>query len=97
MNWLGEWYQWLWFRVEFNLTPIDRRPFTFIMRDYIFTHCWQSWVMVLMWYVSMFVLMIWHPFIAGGLLVASSLVLSHVVWGSSWIEKEQEWPPYLGD
>lgn len=93
---LGRFYQWLWFRVEFSPTPLDRRPLTFIMRDWIFPHASLFALMVATWYTGMMVLEKWYPFWAGGCLIFSSLLIAHLVWGSKWIEGEQEYPVYLG-
>jgi len=97
VNWLGEFYQKIWFAVEFNLTPVDRRPFTFIMRDYIFQYPKRAVPMIVAWYVGMAFLLCVAQWVAWGFTIASTAVLFHVIWGTPWIEHQQEFPEYLGD
>jgi len=94
---IGEFYQWLWFHSEFMLTPVDRRPFTFIARDWIFLYPIQAMPLITIWYASMFILLFQYPLFAGISLAVSSFVLGHIVFGSKWIEGQQENPEYLGE
>jgi len=97
MNWLGEFYERLWFAVEFRLTPVDRRPFTFIMRDFFNLHPIQAWSYTGLGYIGMGFLL-YYSACAGGILIGvSAFVLAHVIWGAKYIEHQQEWPPYLGE
>ena len=89
-------YSWFWFHTEFWLTPIDRRPYTFIWRDWIYRHMAAFVVMVVVWYAGVITLSVWHGTIATMLSTLSSLVLAHLVWGSKWIEEQQEQPHFLG-
>ena len=97
MNWLGEFYQWFWFTTECWLSPADRRPYTFIMMDYIFLHPWPAWSMIAGWYAGMAVLLFFCPPAAATLIGLSAFVLAHVVWGGPWLEGRQECPEYLGE
>jgi hypothetical protein len=91
-------YQWLWFRLEFWLTPLDRRPLTFIFRDWIYPHAGWFALIVFIFYAGMIALSIFgHGTISTILTALGSLVIAHLVWGSAWIEKQQEFPEYLGD
>ena len=92
---LGEIYSWIWYHTEFWIAKkINRRPFTYIMRDFIFGNPKPAAGMIATWYAGMFALLYWHPFVAGALLLLSSFVLGHVVWGSKWTKGEQEYPAY---
>ena len=94
---LGRWYSWLWFHSEWYLTPIDRRPFTFILRDIIYNNVGWAVTFIILFYASMIVLSFWHGMASTITTSIASFVLAHLVWGSKWIENEQEWPTYLGN
>ena len=94
---LGRFYSWFWFHTEWYLIPVNRRPYTFIMRDWIYPHSGIFAAMVFIWYAGMMALENWYPFWAGGCLIFSSLLIAHLVWGSKYIENQQEYPEYLGE
>ena len=98
MNWLGQTYQWLWFRSEFWLTPINRRPYTFIMRDLLLGERNKilAWVCCGMWFAGFGYLSSVHPMVMV-VPILSAFILGHVVWGTKYIEGQQEFPTYLGD
>lgn len=93
---IGRFYLWFWFHTEFWLTKIDRRPYTFIMRDWIYTHLNFALVLIAVFYAGMVTLSCWHGTAATITVALGSLLLAHLVWGSTWIEGQQEYPPYLG-
>ena len=93
---LGRFYQKIWFYTEFLVTPVNRRPFTFCMRDWIYTHTGLFAVLVMIFYAGVVILSIWHGTTSTIIASLVSFVLAHLVWGSKWIEKEQEFPTYLG-
>ena len=94
---IGELYQWLWFRTEFWLTPLDRRPYTFIMRDWIHAHWTLTGVMIALWYAGLVALAALDKGVMSLVLGSlSSFLLAHLIWGSRWIENQQEVPAYLG-
>jgi hypothetical protein len=96
MNWLQKVYWWLWYHFEWWLTPVDRRPFTFAMRDFFNLHPMQAWTYTGLWFVGMGFLL-WYNACAGGILIGlSAFILAHVVWGAPWIKGQQEHPQYLG-
>jgi len=97
VNWLGRFYQWFWFHSEWYLTPVNRRPYTFIMRDWIFTHPVLASVLIFLFYAGMIVLSIWHGTASTITTSVGSFLLAHLVWGSKYIEQEQEFPEYLGE
>ena len=93
---LGRFYLWLWFHTEFWLTRIDRRPYTFIMRDWIYTHTGLTALFVALFYAGMVTLSVWHGTASTITVSLGSFLLAHLVWGTKWIEGQQEYPPYLG-
>ena len=94
---LGNFYQWFWFHTEFWLTPINRRPYTFIMRDWIYNHLNLAIDLIIAWFIGMIILSIWHGTMATILSIFTGLLTAHLVWGSSWILGQQESPQYLGE
>jgi hypothetical protein len=93
---MGELYLWFWFHSEFWLTSVDRRPYTFIMRDWLYTHAAVFAAEVGLFYGSMITLSVWHGTAATIVAALGSLLLAHLVWGTKWIEGQQEVPEYLG-
>ena len=94
---LARFYLWFWFHSEFWLTPVDRRPYTFIFRDWIYTHLPFAISLILAWFVGMVVLSIWHGTVSAILSILTGLLVAHLVWGTKWIEGQQEYPEYLGE
>jgi hypothetical protein len=87
-------YAWFWFHTQFWIKdPEQRRPYTFIMRDWIYTHRVWYRVILITWYAGMLALLNWHPYPAAMLLILSSWLAAHLTWGSKWIPGEQEYPP----
>jgi hypothetical protein len=93
---MGKFYLWFWFHTEFWLTPVDRRPYTFIMRDWIYTHVNQFVMYVCMYYAGMITLSVWHGTASTIATALGSFLLAHLVWGTKWIEGEQESPAFFG-
>lgn len=93
---LGKWYAWLWFRTEFWLTLEGRRPFTFIMRDFIFTNVVLSLILIVLFYAGMVILSFWYGTASTLIVGLGSFVLAHIVWGETWLFSQQEDPEYLG-
>ncbi len=94
MNWLGDFYSWFWYHTEFWLTPLNRRPLTFIFRDWIYTHLFMFIILVFLWFTGMVVLSIWHGTASTIISIFTGMLLAHLVWGSRWIEGQQEFPEY---
>jgi hypothetical protein len=90
-------YAWFWFNTEFWQAPLDRRPYTYIFRDWIYPHMKTFLAVLAFWYAGLFFLAARQPYPALGLAILSSLLAAHLVWGSRWKKGEQEWPPYLGE
>ena len=93
---LGKFYLWFWFHTEFWAMPIDRRPYTFIMRDWIYTHVTSTLALVDLFYAGLVTLSCWHGTASTITIALGSFLLAHLVWGTKWIEGQQEYPPYLG-
>ena len=96
LQWLGSLYEWFWVYTEFWLTPVDRRPYTFIMKDWIFTHVKAFIGIAVVWFAGVITLSYWHGTAATVIGVISAAILAHLVWGAAWIEDQQEFPDYLG-
>ena len=97
MNWLSKIYSRIWFATEFAVTPVNRRPFTFILRDLIFSHPQWGGALIGLWFAGLVILSLSHGWIALTLGAVSAFVLGHVVWGERAIFGQQESPPYLGE
>jgi len=93
-GWLEAFYLQFWYHTEFWLTPVNRRPYTFIMRDWMFKHQIASLVIVLVWFAGMIALSCWHGTLATVLSILTAAVTAHLVWGSAYIENQQEDPTY---
>ncbi len=95
---LGEIYSWFWYHTEIWIADkLKRRPYTYIMRDWIFTHGNAAAALALAWIAGMITLSVWHGTAATISSIVSGLILGHLVWGSRWIQDEQEYPPYNPD
>ena len=94
---MGQFYLWFWFHTEFWLTPVNRRPYTFIMRDWIYTHVNLFVTFVIIYYAGMITLSVWHGTASTITVSLGSFLLAHLIWGTKWIEGEQEVPEYLGN
>jgi len=98
MTKLGEFYSWVWYHTEFWIADkLQRRPYTYIMRDWIYTHGRLALTLIVAWYVLTYVLSLETIMGAITLAIGSSLILAHLAWGSKWIPQEQEEPPYNPD
>ncbi len=97
MSWLGLFYQRFWYFTEFWLTPVNRRPYTFIIRDFIYSHSGLSIAIISVWFSLVFVFNLYHPVPASLIFIFSAFLLGHLIWGTKYIEQQQEWPTYLGE
>lgn len=94
-KWFGL-YAWFWYHTEFWIKqPEQRRPYTYIMRDWIYPH--MNWFRAML--VCFNVLMGWltfciQPAVAVPWVLASWLC-AHLTWGGGWIPGQQEWPPVV--
>ena len=93
-KWFGL-YAWFWYHTEFWLEPLERRPYTYIMRDWIYPHMnWFRSILIsfnaLMGYLTFCI----HPAVAVPWVLASWLS-AHLFWGGGWMPGQQEWPTVL--
>lgn len=102
-QWFGL-YAFFWFHTEFWIKDKEqRRPYTFIMRDWIFPHMKLFILILIAWYACVIGWLC--TAVLGGSLVSGIIALlvstfsgwlsAHLVWGGKWIKGEQEWPPIL--
>jgi len=85
---------------QFWLKPIDRRPYTYIMRD-----VYHKFPLVVITLGSIAIYLIGRYTAQISILVAVSVivgvlvgeVLGHLWWGKSYIPNQQEHPQYLPD
>jgi hypothetical protein len=97
MKWLRDAYWWLWYHVEILWIKVkeQRRPFTFMMRDFLIQHkVWSTFIIL-----GQVGVLFWgnlaHP---GALFFVSAFyfaLFAHLIWGSPIKENEQEDPPYI--
>jgi len=67
------------------------------MRDWIYRNSGVSACLVALFYAGMILLSMWHGTMSTIITAIGSFLLAHLVWGSKWIEGQQEFPEYLGD
>lgn len=89
------WYVFVWYHSLFWMKPEDRRPFTLIMKDWIFPHKIAFTVICIVWFCGLLAWAWWHVYPPMVLGIASGFLISHLVFGEKWIPGEQEDPPYL--
>lgn len=98
MNWLQRFYWKFWFYTEFWIAnKLHRRPYTFIFRDWIYTHAIAATILTVIWFVGMIVLSFWYGTLSTVLSIVTGILFAHLCFGSKWIEGQQEYPQYLGD
>jgi hypothetical protein len=95
MNWLWVIYCWVWYHTEFWLTPLNRRPFTFMMRDFWAEH--KLWGTIIFLTVTGLIVYacIWSLWLGIPLLAFHSMLFAHLWWGTKYIHGEQEDPQYF--
>ncbi len=95
---IGRLYEHIWFYTEFWIAKkVQRRPFTFIMRDWLYPNMGSFIVIIICWYIGVAILALVAPLIALLLGILSSLLLAHLVWGSKYIKDEQEYPTFIDE
>jgi hypothetical protein len=93
-------YGWFWYHTEFWLSKPDRRPYTYIMRD--FYHQWPLITLIAVSTIAYAAGRWWIPLTAGWfwvilLSLSVGILLGHLFWGGDYIEGQQEDPPYDPD
>jgi len=86
-------YKFIWYHTEFWLDPKDRRPYTYIIRDFYHKHpiLWTSLVIILGFWLHSWLDMKVVSCILTGILIG------HLFWGTKYEEGQQEYPEYIGD
>lgn len=97
-------YQFFWFHTQalWIKDPAARRPYTYLMRDWLYPHLFYFIIILLTWYAGLTAWLILSDGLAGRLAslylgVLSGMLVAHLTWGSGWKPGEQEFPPYLGE
>ena len=93
---LGRIYQFIWFYSEWLVTPVNRRPWTFCMRDWLYNNVPMFIAILIAYFGLLFWLVSSHPLLISILIFFSAGLLAHLVWGTKWIEGQQEEGIYLG-
>ena len=96
-------YAWFWFHTQFWIHDKEqRRPYTFIMRDWIYPHPAEFITLTCLWYGGMIAWVtssVLQRSIAGGVACLIISILTAFLWGhlrwAGWKKGEQEWPPIL--
>jgi Ca2+-dependent lipid-binding protein len=83
----------IWYACEFWLEPEERRPFTYIIRDFYHAH-----PIFILWLVAFISFAFGEYFMSfdAFVLVSLGILLGHLFWGSKYEQGQQENPPYLG-
>lgn len=84
-----DFYAWFWFHTEFWLAPEERRPYTFIFRDWIFPHKNIFWVISAVWFLGIMAWVHWNPYGASVTGMLTICLWAHLVWGSDWVPGEK--------
>jgi len=99
MKWLVNFYNWFWYNVQslWIKSKKLRRPFTYLMRDFILKHPVWSVVIILIQY-GLLIWLTWWCWIAGVIVMPIYfLVMGHLVWGNPMKLGQQEYPEYIED
>ena len=86
-------YSWFWYHTEVWLHPKERRPYTYMIRDFyhkhpiltIFITMWAGYVFNRLCNVS------WEVW----LVLSLGVLLGHLFWGTKYEEGQQEYPEYM--
>ncbi len=83
-------YQKFWFATQFWLKPKDRRPYTFMLRDFYHAHP-ILWTMIMIGVGKFVIWLSWAYFVAFSI----GLIFGHLFWGKKYRAGQQESPEYL--
>lgn len=92
-------YERFWFRTQFWLKPIDRRPYTYLIRDLyhksplVVITLGGVAIYLLGRYTGQISILVVLSIIVG---VFAGMVLAHLFWGKKYIPNQQEYPTYSG-
>jgi hypothetical protein len=99
---IGQGIQWfyanLWYYTEFLVKDrMQRRPFTFILRDFQHHRPYIFWPIVAGFFFGFYAMTSWNlqaGFFVGGF---GFMLLAHLDWGQAYVPHQQEQPPYCPD
>jgi hypothetical protein len=97
MNWLEKAYTWFWYHLEslWIKAKATRRPFTFMMRDFMIQHPTWAAIIVLVELTLLCWLNLWNRWAGFWLGAFYFALFAHLVWGTPMKENEQEYPQYI--
>lgn len=90
-------YEKIWYHVEalWIKAKEARRPFTFMMRDFLMQHRIWSAVIIVAELAGLVFLNRWNCYVGAPVIAIYFMVLGHLVWGTPMKPGEQEEPPYI--
>jgi hypothetical protein len=89
-----DWYEWFWFHTQVWLKTEDRRPYTYIMKDWIYPHVGWFYLISAVWLAGCLTWVHYQPYPAAIFSILSALLWAHLKWGADWIPGQQEDPEY---
>ena len=92
-------YERFWFATQVWLKPKDRRPFTYLLRDWYHTSPLPTIVglAITFYMIGRYTTQISLSAIMGVVLaLVAGIILGHLFWGRKHITNQQEYPTYLG-
>lgn len=97
---MGNLYAKFWFATQFWLNPYERRPFTYMFRDWYHTAPLPTitGLAITFYMVGRYTTQIPISVLLGVVLALSvGIILGHIYWGRKHIPNQQEDPSYLGE
>jgi hypothetical protein len=96
MGWLKSFYWWFWYYFEsmWIKSWAARRPFTYMMRDFLMQHRIWSVIIIACVLTGLVFLNRWNCYVGIVVIALYFIVLGHLVWGAPMKPGEQEEPPY---
>lgn len=99
MNFLTKAYWWFWYHVEsfWIKSKRARRPFTYMMRDFVTDHKIIGISIIILELVGLAFLVRWNWIVGYFCLAIYFMVAGHLWWGTPIKKGEQEEPQYIED
>ena len=96
-DWLNRIYCEIWYHAEwFVKNKYVRRPFTYIMRDFVYARPYFGVPIILGLIAGLVILCIYHPVPGALVSIFYGMLQGHLWWGTHYKPGEQEEPEYLG-
>ena len=92
-------YAKFWFKVQFWLNPYQRRPFTYMFRDWYHSAPLPTIVglAITFYMIGRYTTLASIWWLLGIVLaLTTGIILGHLFWGRKHIPNQQEYPTYLG-